>query len=205
LERLERDPSRFLPDVDEGKLVGEVVPIDLNKGMADVLETLGKYPIKTKVSLTGTLVVARDLAHARLDAMLRDTGKLPEYMYKYPVYYAGPAKTPPGMASGSFGPTTAARMDDACAKFAAVGASLVTLAKGNRSPNVARAYAKHGGFYLCSIGGPAALLASQSIKKVEVLDMEELGMEAVWKIDVQGFPAFIATNNRGEDFFASMV
>lgn len=205
LEHLEKDPAKFLPHVDESKLSGLVVPIDLDKGMPHVLDTLTRYPVKTKVSISGTLIVARDIAHARLDKILKDTGKLPDYMYKYPIYYAGPAKTPAGLPSGSFGPTTASRMDPYVDKFQSVGASLVTLAKGNRSPSVTRACAKHGGFYLCSIGGPAALLASESIKKVEVLDMEELGMEAVWKIQVMNFPAFIATDDKGNDFFQALV
>lgn len=205
IERLERDPAKFLPDIDEKKLTGLVVDIDLDKGMSNVLSTLTKYPVKTKVSLSGTLIVARDIAHARLDKILKDTGKLPDYMYQYPIYYAGPAKTPEGMPSGSFGPTTASRMDPYIDRFQGVGASLVTLAKGNRSPSVTRACGKHGGFYLCSIGGPAALLASESIKDVQVLDMEELGMEAVWKIRVENFPAFIATDDKGNDFFQALV
>ena len=205
IERLERDPARFLPAVDESKLTGLVVDIDMDKGMQHVLGVLSKHPVKTKVSLSGTLIVARDIAHARLDKILKETGKLPEYMYQYPVYYAGPAKTPEGMPSGSFGPTTASRMDPYIDRFQAAGASLVTLAKGNRSPSVTRACAKYGGFYLCSIGGPAALLASESIKDVQVVDMEELGMEAVWKIRVEKFPAFIATDDKGNDFFASLV
>jgi len=205
IEHLERDPAKFLPVIDEKKLTGLVVDIDMDKGMAHMLDTLSKHPVKTKVSLSGTLIVARDIAHARLDKILKETGKLPDYMYKYPVYYAGPAKTPTGMPSGSFGPTTASRMDPYIDRFQASGASLVTLAKGNRSPSVTRACQKYGGFYLCSIGGPAALLASESIKDVQVLDMEELGMEAVWKIRVENFPAFIATDDKGNDFFQALV
>jgi fumarate hydratase class I len=205
LEKLERDPAKFLPQVDESKLVGKVVSIDMNKGMSHVLEVLRQQPIKTKISLTGTLIVARDIAHARLSEQLQKTGKLPSYFSDYPIYYAGPAKTPKGMASGSFGPTTASRMDSYLEQFQSHGASLVTLAKGNRSPSVTRTCAKHGGFYLCSIGGPAALLASDSIKNVQVLDMEELGMEAVWKIDVENFPCFIAINHKGEDVFAEWL
>ena len=205
VERLERDPAKFLPTIDESKLVGEVVHIDMNKGMAHILDTLTRHPVKTKVSLSGTLVVARDIAHAKLNELLTKTGKVPEYLKRYPVYYAGPAKTPNGMASGSFGPTTASRMDPYLDRFQANGASLVTLAKGNRSPSVTRACAKNGGFYLCSIGGPAALLASESIKSVKVIDMEELGMEAVWEIQVEKFPAFIATDDKGNDFFAEFT
>ena len=205
LEKLERDPAKFLPDVDESKLVGEVVKIDLNKGMKSVLDTLRKHPIKTKVSLTGTLIVARDIAHAKFDQMLKETGKLPGYLYEFPVYYAGPAKTPTGMASGSFGPTTASRMDPYLNTFNALGASLVTLAKGNRSASVTRACQKYGGFYLCSIGGPAALLAQDCIKKVDVIDFPELGMEAVWKIEVVDFPAFIAVDDKGGDFFETFA
>lgn len=205
VERLETDPARFLPEVDESKLAGLVVDIDMDQGMNEMLKKLHTLPVKTKVRLTGTLIVARDIAHARLEEMLKKTGKLPDYMKKYPVYYAGPAKTPEGLPSGSFGPTTASRMDPYIDKFQSNGASMVMLAKGNRSPSVTRACQKNGGFYLCSIGGPAALLASESIKDIKVLDMEELGMEAVWQIRVENFPAFVAVDDKGNDFFQHLV
>ncbi|KAH9261591.1 hypothetical protein BASA81_000247 [Batrachochytrium salamandrivorans] len=205
VEKLETDPARFLPQIDESKLAGLVVDINMDLGMNEMLKTLTTLPVKTKVRLTGTLIVARDIAHARLDEILKSTGKLPDYMMKYPVYYAGPAKTPEGLASGSFGPTTASRMDPYIDKFQSVGASMVMLAKGNRSPSVTRACQKNGGFYLCSVGGPAALLASESIKEIKVLDMEELGMEAVWQIRVENFPAFVATDDKGNDFFQNLV
>jgi fumarate hydratase, class I len=204
IEELERDPAHFLPDTTEQHL-GEntdVVAIDLNKPMAQIRAELSKYPIKTRLSLTGTIVVARDLAHARIKEML-DAGKpMPEYLKKYAVYYAGPAKTPVGYASGSFGPTTAGRMDSYVEQFQNAGGSFVMLAKGNRSKAVTDACKTHGGFYLGSIGGPAARLAQDCIKKVEVLDFEDLGMEAIWKIDVVDFPAFIVVDDKGNDFFA---
>ena len=176
--------------------------IDLNQPMAEILKTLSKYPIKTRVSLTGTLVVARDLAHAKIKSLI-DSGKpMPEYLKKYAVYYAGPAKTPAGYASGSFGPTTAGRMDSYVDQFQKAGGSLIMLAKGNRSQAVTNACKVNGGFYLGSIGGPAARLAQDCIKKVEVLDYEELGMEAIWKIEVENFPAFIVVDDKGNDFFA---
>jgi fumarate hydratase class I len=203
LEELERDPSHFLPETTDEHLHDDVVAIDLNQPMASVLAELSKHPVKTRLSLTGTLVVARDLAHARIKADM-DAGKpMPEYLKSYAVYYAGPAKTPDGYASGSFGPTTAGRMDSYVEHFQAHGGSMVMLAKGNRSKAVTDACASHGGFYLGSIGGPAARLAQDCIKKVEVLDFEELGMEAVWKIDVVDFPAFIVVDDKGNDFFAS--
>jgi fumarate hydratase class I len=204
IEELERDPAHFLPDTTEQHLGDsiEVVQIDLNKSMDEVRAELSKHPIKTRLSLTGTIVVARDLAHSRIKEML-DAGKpMPEYLKKYAVYYAGPAKTPQGYASGSFGPTTAGRMDSYVEQFQSAGGSFVMLAKGNRSKAVTDACKSHGGFYLGSIGGPAARLAQDCIKKVEVLDFEDLGMEAIWKIDVVDFPAFIVVDDKGNDFFA---
>ena len=202
LEELERDPAHFLPETTDSHLDDNVVKIDLNQPMDAVRAELSKHPVKTRVSLTGTIVVARDLAHARIKEGL-DAGKgLPQYMKDYAVYYAGPAKTPEGYASGSFGPTTAGRMDSYVDQFQAAGGSFVMLAKGNRSKAVTDACKTHGGFYLGSIGGPAARLAQDCIKKVEVLDFEELGMEAVWKIDVVDFPAFIVVDDKGNDFFA---
>ena len=202
LEELERDPAHFLPDTTDEHLDDSVVKIDLNQSMDAVRAQLSKYPVKTRVSLTGTIVVARDLAHARIKEAL-DAGKdLPQYLKDYAVYYAGPAKTPAGYASGSFGPTTAGRMDSYVEQFQAAGGSFVMLAKGNRSKAVTDACKKHGGFYLGSIGGPAARLAQDCIKKVEVLDFEDLGMEAIWKIDVVDFPAFIVVDDKGNDFFA---
>ena len=202
LEELERDPAHFLPETTDSHLDDNVVKIDLNQPMDAVRAELSKHPVKTRVSLTGTIVVARDLAHARIKEGL-DSGKgLPQYMKDYAVYYAGPAKTPTGFASGSFGPTTAGRMDSYVEQFQAAGGSFVMLAKGNRSKAVTDACKSHGGFYLGSIGGPAARLAQDCIKKVEVLDFEDLGMEAVYKIDVVDFPAFIVVDDKGNDFFA---
>ena len=201
LEQLETDPARFLPETTDEHLDDNVVRIDLNRPMAEIRAELSKYPVKTRLSLTGTLVVARDIAHAKLKELL-DAGKpLPDYIKDHPVYYAGPAKTPAGYASGSFGPTTAGRMDSYVDQFQAAGGSFVMLAKGNRSKQVTDACKKHGGFYLGSIGGPAARLAQDCIKKVEVLDYAELGMEAVWRIEVENFPAFIVVDDKGEDFF----
>ena len=203
LEVLETDPAHFLPETTDEHLNDDVVAIDLNQPMAAVLAELSKHPVKTRLSLTGTLVVARDLAHAKIKADM-DAGKpMPEYLKNYAVYYAGPAKTPEGYASGSFGPTTAGRMDSYVDYFQKNGGSMVMLAKGNRSKAVTDACKSNGGFYLGSIGGPAARLAQDCIKKVEVLDFEELGMEAVWKIDVVEFPAFIVVDDKGNDFFAS--
>ena len=202
LEELERDPAHFLPETTDEHLNDDVVAIDLNQPMSDVLAELSKHPVKSRLSLTGTLIVARDLAHAKIKAMMDEGKPMPEYMKDYAVYYAGPAKTPEGYASGSFGPTTAGRMDSYVDYFQAHGGSMVMLAKGNRSKAVTDACNKHGGFYLGSIGGPAARLALDCIKKVEVLDFEELGMEAVWKIDVVDFPAFIVVDDKGNDFFA---
>ena len=202
LEELERDPAHFLPETTDEHLNDDVVAIDLNQPMTAVLAELSKHPVKTRLSLTGTLVVARDLAHAKIKAMMDEGKPMPEYMKNYAVYYAGPAKTPEGYASGSFGPTTAGRMDSYVDYFQAHGGSMVMLAKGNRSKAVTDACKSHGGFYLGSIGGPAARLALDCIKKVEVLDFEELGMEAVWKIDVVDFPAFTVVDDKGNDFFA---
>ena len=203
LEELETDPAHFLPETTDEHLNDDVVAIDLNQPMAAVLAELSKHPVKTRLSLTGTLVVARDLAHAKIKADM-DAGKpMPEYLKNYAVYYAGPAKTPEGYASGSFGPTTAGRMDSYVDYFQKNGGSMVMLAKGNRSKAVTDACKSNGGFYLGSIGGPAARLAQDCIKKVEVLDFEELGMEAVWKIDVVDFPAFIVVDDKGNDFFAT--
>jgi fumarate hydratase class I len=202
LEELERDPAHFLPETTDEHLNDDVVAIDLNQPMTAVLAELSKHPVKTRLSLTGTLVVARDLAHAKIKAMMDEGKPMPEYLKNYAVYYAGPSKTPEGYASGSFGPTTAGRMDSYVDYFQAQGGSMVMLAKGNRSKAVTDACKSHGGFYLGSIGGPAARLALDCITKVEVLDFEELGMEAVWKIDVVDFPAFIVVDDKGNDFFA---
>ncbi len=202
LEKLERDPARFMPETTDEHLDDNVVEIDLNQPMADVLKILSQYPIKTRLSLNGTLIVARDLAHAKIKELLDSGKELPEYFKEHAVYYAGPAKTPVGYASGSFGPTTAGRMDSYVDQFQAAGGSMVMLAKGNRSKAVTDACKNHGGFYLGSIGGPAARLAQDCITKVEVLDYAELGMEAVWKIEVQNFPAFIVVDDKGNDFFA---
>ena len=202
LEQLETDPAHFLPETTDEHLNDDVVAINLNQPMDAIQAELSKHPVKSRVSLTGTIVVARDIAHAKIKEMM-DAGKpMPDYMKKYAVYYAGPAKTPTGMASGSFGPTTAGRMDSYVDYFQANGGSMVMLAKGNRSKAVTDACKSHGGFYLGSIGGPAARLALDCITKVEVLDFEELGMEAVWKIDVVDFPAFIVVDDKGNDFFA---
>jgi len=201
LEALETDPARFLPEVTHEDLSEEVVRIDLTQPMDQIRASLSKYPVKTRVMLTGPMVVARDIAHAKLKERLDAGNGLPQYMKDHCVYYAGPAKTPTGMASGSFGPTTAGRMDSYVAEFQAAGGSLVMLAKGNRSRQVTDACQTNGGFYLGSIGGPAARLAQDCITKVEVLEYEELGMEAVWKIEVQDFPAFIVVDDKGNDFF----
>jgi len=201
IEALETDPARFLPDVTHEELSDEVVQIDLTQPMDQIRATLSKYPVKTRVMLTGPMVVARDIAHAKLKERLDAGQGLPQYMKDHCVYYAGPAKTPEGMASGSFGPTTAGRMDSYVADFQAAGGSFVMLAKGNRSRQVTEACNTYGGFYLGSIGGPAARLAQDCITKVEVLEYAELGMEAVWKIEVQDFPAFIVVDDKGNDFF----
>ncbi len=202
LERLETNPGRYIPEkfrrLDLG---GKSIRIDLNRPMKEILAELSKHPVTTPLSLSGTIVVARDIAHAKLKERLDSTGELPDYFKNHPVYYAGPAKTPKGLPSGSFGPTTAGRMDSYVDLFQARGGSMVMIAKGNRSPQVAEACKKHGGFYLGSIGGPAAILAKENIKKVEVLEYPELGMEAVWKVEVENFPAFILVDDKGNDFF----
>ena len=190
-----------MPEITEHELSSDVVNIDLNRPMADIRATLSKYPVKTRVMLSGPMVVARDIAHAKLKERLDAGQGLPQYLKDHAVYYAGPAKTPQGMASGSFGPTTAGRMDSYVCDFQAAGGSFVMLAKGNRSRQVTDACATHGGFYLGSIGGPAARLAQDCITKVEVLEYPELGMEAVWKIEVKDFPAFIVVDDKGNDFF----
>ncbi len=205
LEQLETDPVHYMPETTDSHLDENVVKIDLNQPMDAIRAELSKYPVKTRVSLTGTIVVARDIAHARIKAMLDEGKEMPEYFKNHAIYYAGPAKTPAGYASGSFGPTTAGRMDSYVDYFQSHGGSHVMLAKGNRSKAVTDACAKHGGFYLGSIGGPAARLAQDCIKKVEVLDFEDLGMEAVWKIDVVDFPAFIVVDDKGNDFFAETM
>lgn len=203
LEELETEPAKYLPDIKESSLEGggDIVKIDLNNPMEDNLKLLDRYPVATRLSLTGTIIVARDIAHAQIQAMIDEGKDIPEYMKKYPVYYAGPAKTPAGMPSGSFGPTTAGRMDTYVDAFQERRGSMIMIGKGNRSAQVTTACKKHGGFYLGSIGGVAATLSQKSIKKVEVLDMEDLGMEAVWKIDVEEFPAFVVVDNKGNDFF----
>ena len=200
LEQLETEPAKYLPEISDAT-EDDAVAIDLNQPMKDILATLTQYPVKTRVKLTGPMVVARDIAHAKLLEQLGETGSLPDYIKDHPVYYAGPAKTPDGMASGSFGPTTAGRMDSYVDRFQEAGGSMVMLAKGNRSAMVKNACKKHGGFYLGSIGGVAAKLALESIKKVEVLEFPEFGMEAVWRIEVEDFPAFIITDDKGNDFF----
>jgi fumarate hydratase class I len=204
LEQLERDPARFLPDTTAEDLSDEVVHVDLNRPMDEIRAQLSTLPVKTRVSLTGPLVVARDIAHAKIAERLEAGEPMPQYMRDHPVYYAGPAKTPEGYASGSFGPTTAGRMDSYVEQFQAAGGSLVMLAKGNRSKQVTDSCAKHGGFYLGSIGGPAARLAQDCIRKVEVLEYPELGMEAVWRIEVEDFPAFVVVDDKGNDFFAEV-
>jgi fumarate hydratase class I len=204
LEQLETDPSRFMPEVDEAHLGGDVVAIDLTRPMSEIRAELSRHPIRTRLSLTGTIVVARDLAHAKIRERLDRGEPMPDYLKNHPVYYAGPAKTPAGYASGSFGPTTAGRMDSFVDQFQAAGGSMVMLAKGNRSSQVRDACAKHGGFYLGSIGGPAARLAQDCIRKVEVLEYPELGMEAIWRIEVENFPAFIVIDDKGNDFFKEL-
>ncbi len=205
LEQLETDPAKYLPEVTPGELGGAVVGIDLSRPMSEILAELGQHPIATRLSLTGPLIVARDIAHAKLKERLERGEELPQYFKDHAVYYAGPAKTPSGYASGSFGPTTAGRMDSYVDLFQSHGGSMVMLAKGNRSKAVQEACEKHGGFYLGSIGGPAARLTEHSIKKVEGVEYEELGMEAIWRIEVEDFPAFIVTDNKGNDFFADLA
>jgi fumarate hydratase class I len=204
LEELEHNPAKYLPDVDAAKLGGEVKNIDLNRPMPEILKELARYPIKTRLSLCGPMIVARDAAHGKLRERLERGEKLPDYFKNHPVYYAGPAKTPEGYASGAFGPTTAGRMDSFVADFQAAGGSMVMLAKGNRSPAVREACHKYGGFYLASIGGAAANLAEHCIKKVECLEYPELGMEAIWRIEVENFPAFIVIDDKGNDFFKEL-
>jgi fumarate hydratase, class I len=205
VEALERDPAKYLPEVDISKLPGEVVKIDLTRPMDEIRKTLSQYPIKTRVSLTGPMIVARDIAHAKLKERIDSGEGLPEYFKQGAVYYAGPAKTPAGMASGSFGPTTAGRMDSYVDLLQANGGSMVMIAKGNRSKAVTDACKAHGGFYLGSVGGAAARLAQDCIKKVEVLEYAELGMEAIWRIEVVDFPAFIVVDDKGNDFFAEFA
>jgi fumarate hydratase class I len=204
LEALETNPARFLPEIDPTRLAGEVVKLDLKKPMAEILATLTRHPIRTRLSLTGPLIVARDAAHGRLRAGLERGEALPDYFKNHPIYYAGPAKTPKGYASGSFGPTTGGRMDGFVEQFQAAGGSKVMLAKGNRSAAVRDACKKHGGFYLGSIGGAAARLAQDCIKKVECIAFEDLGMEAIWRIEVEDFPAFIVMDDKGNDFFQEL-
>src|SRR5271163_1297090 len=204
VEELEHDPARFMPHVDESKLGGEVARIDLNRPMPQILAELTKYPIRTRLALTGTMIVARDAAHAKIRERLERGEPMPDYLKNHPVYYAGPAKTPAGYASGSFGPTTAGRMDSYVNQFQAAGGSLVMLAKGNRGAEVRKACAAHGGFYLGSIGGPAARLAQDCIRKVEVLEYPELGMEAIWRIEVEDFPAFVVIDDKGNDFYEGL-
>jgi len=205
LEELERNPGRLIPEEYRGKVASNVVKVDLNRPMQEILAQLTKHPVTTQLALTGTMVVARDIAHAKLKERLDKGEGLPQYAKDHPIYYAGPAKTPDGLPSGSFGPTTAGRMDSYVDLFQSHGASLITLAKGNRSQQVTDACKKYGGFYLGSIGGPAAILAQENIKKVEVLEYPELGMEAVWKIEVEDFPAFILVDDKGNDFFKQIL
>jgi len=205
LEQLEREPGRLIPEEYRGKIASNVVKVDLNQPMREILAQLTKHPVTTQLSLTGTMIVARDIAHAKLKERLDRGEGLPQYLKDHPIYYAGPAKTPEGMPSGSFGPTTAGRMDSYVDLFQSQGGALITLAKGNRSQQVTDACKKYGGFYLGSIGGPAAILAKENIKKVEVLEYPELGMEAVWKIEVEDFPAFILVDDKGNDFFKQIL
>ena len=204
LEELETNPARYMPDIDEEKLTSHVVRVDLNRPMSEILAELSKHPVKTRLSLSGPIIVARDLAHAKIRERLEQGQAMPDYFKNHPIYYAGPAKTPAGYASGSFGPTTAGRMDSYVDQFQSFGGSMVMLAKGNRSRQVREACGKHGGFYLGSIGGPAARLAQDCIKKVEVVEYPELGMEAIWRIEVEDFPAFIVIDDKGNDFFKEL-
>ncbi len=204
IEQLEHDPAQYLPEITDSHLDDKVVKIDLNRPMAEVLAELTNHPIKTRLSLTGSLIVARDLAHAKIRERLEKGEGMPEYFKNHPIYYAGPAKTPEGMPSGSFGPTTAGRMDSYVDQFQSFGGSMIMLAKGNRSASVREACHKYGGFYLGSIGGPAARLAQDCIKKVECVEYPELGMEAIWRIDVVDFPAFIVCDDKGNDFFKEL-
>ena len=204
IEKMEENPGRFIPESYRKEGEGDAVKIDLNKPMKEILATLSKYPVATRLSLTGTIIVGRDIAHAKLNERLDKGEGLPQYIKDHPIYYAGPAKTPTGMASGSFGPTTAGRMDSYVARFQENGGSMIMLAKGNRSQQVTDACKKYGGFYLGSIGGPAAILAQNNIKKVEIVEYPELVMEAIWKIDVVDFPAFILVDDKGNDFFQTL-
>jgi fumarate hydratase class I len=205
LERLETDPAKYLPEFTEANLSGEVVKVDLNQPMSEIRKQLSQYPIKTRLSLTGTLIVARDLAHAKFAERIEKGQGLPDYVKNHAIYYAGPAKTPEGYASGSFGPTTAGRMDSYVGLLMENGGGFISLAKGNRSKQVTEACKKYGGFYLGSIGGPAAILAKNCIKQVELLEYPELGMEAVWRIRVEDFPAFIVVDDKGNDFFSGLM
>jgi fumarate hydratase class I len=205
LEQLETNPAQYLPDIHDDQLSGRVVKIDLNRPMSEILAELRQHPVATRLSLTGPMVVARDIAHAKLKERLDLGEDLPQYFKDHVVYYAGPAKKPTGYASGSFGPTTAGRMDSYVDLFQRHGGSMVMLAKGNRAPQVREACKKYGGFYLGSIGGPAARLAEHSIKRVEVIEYPELGMEAIWRIEVEDFPAFIVVNHEGKDFYAELA
>jgi fumarate hydratase class I len=204
LEQLETNPGRFIPGHARRAGDGGIVPIDLNRPMKEILAQLTKCPVKTRLALTGPIVVARDIAHAKLKERLDRGADLPQYFKDHPVYYAGPAKTPPGMPSGSFGPTTAGRMDSYVDLFQSRGGSMVMLAKGNRSKQVTDACKKHGGFYLGSIGGPAAILAKDHIRKMEMIEYPELGMEAIYRIEVENFPAFVLVDDKGNDFFAQL-
>ena len=205
IEKLDSNPGELIPEEMRREGEGQVVKIDLNRPMPEILKELSKYPVATRLSLNGTIIVGRDIAHAKIKERLDRGEPMPEYMQNHPIYYAGPAKTPAGMPSGSFGPTTAGRMDSYVDQFQSEGGSMVMIAKGNRSQQVTDACHKHGGFYLGSIGGPAAILAQNSIKKVECLEYPELGMEAIWKIEVEDFPAFILVDDKGNDFFQQIV
>lgn len=205
IEKLDSNPGELIPEELRKAGEGDVVKIDLNRPMPEVLAELDKYPVSTRLSLKGTIIVGRDIAHAKIKERLDRGEEMPQYLKEHPIYYAGPAKTPEGMASGSFGPTTAGRMDSYVDQFQAAGGSMIMIAKGNRSKQVTDACQKHGGFYLGSIGGPAAILAANSIKKVELLEYPELGMEAIWKIEVEDFPAFILVDNKGNDFFTEIA
>ena len=204
IEKLDANPGELIPEEMRKAGEGDVIKIDLNRPMSEVLAELTKYPVSTRLSLNGTIIVGRDIAHAKIKERLDKGEPMPQYLKDHPIYYAGPAKTPKGMPSGSFGPTTAGRMDPYVDQFQAAGGSMVMIAKGNRSKQVTDACKKHGGFYLGSIGGPAAILAANSIKKVELLEYPELGMEAIWKIEVEDFPAFILVDDKGNDFFTEI-
>jgi fumarate hydratase class I len=205
IEKLDTNPGNLIPDELRNAGEGDVVKIDLNRPMPEILAELTKYPVSTRLSLNGTIIVGRDIAHAKIKERLDRGEEMPQYLKDHPIYYAGPAKTPEGMPSGSFGPTTAGRMDSYVDQFQAAGGAMVMIAKGNRSKQVTDACHKHGGFYLGSIGGPAAVLAQNSIKKVELLEYPELGMEAIWKIEVENFPAFILVDDKGNDFFVEIA